>query len=75
MDLYWNWAASHPWQNLAFVVLPLIVAAFRIALHSDCETVFLPAVFIAPAIKEMGRLKKIAVAERDASRATERAEP
>jgi hypothetical protein len=31
MDLYWNWAASHPWMNLAFVVLPLIVAAFEIA--------------------------------------------
>lgn len=31
MDLYWNWAASHPWQNLAFVVLPIIVIAFEIA--------------------------------------------
>lgn len=28
---YWNWAASNPWQNLAFVVLPLILTAFRIA--------------------------------------------
>lgn len=31
MDLYWNWAARNPWQNLAFVVLPLIVIAFEIA--------------------------------------------